>query len=198
MQANKISLAVNARDPNYEWLAQCLKSAKGFDETLLFIDGGHLDIVQGFNFVVAQTTGDWICSFCCDDYFIEDNLLEILDLMRSGAFDSWDVVHFPVRLNNGSTWGNVKNVTPARLRNENCLPHGSFFKYKVFHSIEGYRTEAATDWNFWLRAANNGMKFHYWDKPIYHFRKTSTGAYHRQLKKYGGISGVRQEVIDNV
>lgn len=213
----KIGLAINSHKPRMDWLEQCLKTAKYFDKIFLYVQGvtdeqykqieswnieriyiergiAEVGIVDGFNHAIRMMQTDWVCSFCDDDYFIEENTRELIDRVKSGAFADADVIHFQVAVDNGGGWGEA-NVTEEGLREGNMLPHGSFFRKKIFDELNGYKCEFGTDWEFWLRAIRNGAKFSYFEKPCYVFRVKNEGAYQRQLQEIGGIGKMREAIL---
>jgi|GEM_PF-3555598 len=212
----KISLAINSKNPVEEWLDKCIETAMDFDEILVYLDGdsrasktvsNHVKIlsdgkertiVEGFNHVIAQTTGDWVCSFCDDDYFSLVNLRHLLSLMRKHRFaDNADVIHFPVYLTSGGSWGHFESVTPEMLHENNYLPHGSFIRRKLFDDLGGYRIDPAADWNLWLRAAKSGARFKYFDKPVYYFRYGhERSAWQKQVNQYGQ-NVIKEMVLQN-
>ena len=217
----KIILAINSKDPNYVWLDTLIKSAKGFDEILLYIDsvdatpeckkdmlertpsvkiindGKSRSIAEGFNHVVSQAEGDWICSFCDDDYFKESALANLLSLIRSGTLDDADIVHFPVLTGDGR-WGDHPSITFEELKNYNMLPHGSFFRKKVFDAIGGYQVDAGADWDFFLRAAKKGFVFRYYSEPVYFFRMGhERSAWNKQVRELG-TNEIKRRILENV
>lgn len=209
-----ISLAINTKNPVTEWLNQAITTGLSFDEIVIYVDSGeindhklskHIHIISdgksrsikdGFNLAIENTDGEWICSFCDDDYFTE-HLPDLLNRIKEGEFDDYDVIHFPVRLMGGALWGQAENITYEKLKDQNLIPHGAFFKRCVFQKLAGYKIDACADWNFWLRAAKAGFKFKYFDKPVYFFRQsTNRSAYSRQLKEYG-YEGMKDLVMSN-
>lgn len=215
----KISLAINSKNPRPEWLKQCLDSAQDFDEIILYLDGVNTgdesiarefgrkiivvgdgkerSIVEGFNYAVSKTTGDWICSFCDDDYFITGNLQSLIRTISTGEYDNADVIYFRVSLSNCGEWG-TSNVTIGEMLGQNQIPHGSFFRRSVHSELGGYQTECCTDWDFWLRALIKGYRFRYFPNPVYVFRTGHESAYKRHLKEYGGFEAMKRKVMENV
>lgn len=209
----KISLVINSKNPNPGWLAQCLLSAQGFDEKIVYFDGEekHSDddktfsigdgrsrsIPEGFNFAVGKSTGDWICAFCDDDYFISENLQELIQQIKGGTFKYADVVHFPVNAEGGS-WGS--GVVNDDILIANQIPFGSFYRREVFEKIRGYHTSLKVyhDWNFWLRAYKAGFKFMFFPSPVYYFRTGHHSAACRQLEEVGGQQNAAEMVRAHV
>lgn len=212
----KIGVAINSHKPRIEWLKQCLESTKGFDEVFLYVQGistedlkeilswdipnitidpgaEEIGIVEGFNRAVGELKSDWVCSFCDDDYFIQNNLNTILEKIRGGAFGNADVIHFPVQVDGGGGWGE-RQVTYEGLKNGNMLPHGSFIRREIFGKVGGYKSEIATDWEFWLRVAKEGHRFEFFESPVYFFRVRDGSAYKKQMEKIGGLEKMGVEV----
>lgn len=214
----KTSLVINSKNPNLDWLNQAIESAKGFDEIVLYIDGTDVpevlkesrkdikfvsdgksrNIGEGLNFAIAQSIGDWICPFCDDDYFHSENLTQLIEGIKNGDYQDFDVVHGLVSLDNGGLWG-ASQVTINALRQNNIIPFSSFYKREVFDSLKGYSETvgAYNDWNFWLRAAKAEFRFKFYGKLLYHFRQGHNSATNRLLKSVGGHWAAAQEVLAN-
>lgn len=202
----KISLAINSRNPVPEFMEELFRSIRGFDEVVLYIDElakgtpafrippatiligdeNARDIKDGFNRAIEETTGEWICSFCDDDFFIPEALEELLAAIREPGFsDGADIIHFPVLTGSGS-WGHASPFTESEIRECNLIPHGSFFRREVWEKLGGYKTNEGTDWNFWIRAKVAGFRFKQWSTPIYFFRmETARGAWAKQVAQFG-------------
>lgn len=215
---NKVSLVINSKNPNEQFLMQCLNSAKAFDEIVLYLDswkisqevkdmfpsivllgdGKSRNIGQGLNFAISQSKGDWICPFCDDDYFHLENIAEAIILIKSGQLTYEDILHSQVTLDDGGLWGSSSVSLPALLNN-NIIPFGSIYKREVFEKLSGYSevVGAYNDWNFWLRAAKAGFRFRYFEKPIYHFRQGHDSATNRLLAEIGGHGQAIRQVLEN-
>lgn len=212
----RVSVVINSKEPNLEWLKQCLDSCHPFDEIVLYVDGVTINpvtmtdnlkivsdgktrnITEGFNFAVAQATGDWIVPFCDDDYFYKDNLLMLLDLLHMNAFDDADIIHFPVMVNGGYQWGMHNEFSVAQIEAENLIPHGCFIRREAFEKLEGYRIDEGADWNMWIRAKRMGLRFVGFKNPVYYFRHGhERSALIKQTASLGGAEALRQKVLDN-
>jgi glycosyltransferase involved in cell wall biosynthesis len=213
-----IGLAINSFNPNQEWLKQAIQSGLQFDEIHLFVDREtkedfrfvpeheaffrlhnkkHLKSNDGFDFVARHAKTDWVCAFCDDDYFHEQNLGYLLNKIRIGEFADADIIHFKVFVNSESeTWG-AEGVTEEMLLTNNCIPHASFFRKRVWQEIGGYKVEPCADWSFWLRAMRRGFKFKYFDKPVYFFRMGHDSEFGRQVSKFGGMGKIREIVLES-
>lgn len=212
----KTSLVINSKNPKAVWLEQCIESAQAFDEIVLYIDGEKYsslsnrskvvfvgdgkerNIGQGLNYAIAQATGNWICPFCDDDYFHKDALDKLIHNLKLGLYNTHDIVHGTVSLDNGGTWGSSKVSLEAILAS-NLVPFGSFYKREVFERLKGYSETvgAYNDWNFWIRAAKENFKFKFFDMPLYHFRQGHESATVRLLKEIGGHGEAVNEVLKN-
>lgn len=215
---NRISVVINSKDPNPQWLKQCLDSAHPFDEIVLYVDGmpaqdGFSDetagvkfvsdgksrnISDGFNYAIAQATGNWICSFCDDDYFYRDNLLMLLDLLRANAYSDCDIIHFPVMVNGGYQWGHFNDFSLGDIETNNCIPHGSFIKREAFNRLGGYKLDEGADWNLWIRAKRAGLRFRGFKNPVYFFRHGhERSAFQKQVDALGGHEQLKRKVLIN-
>lgn len=214
----KVSVVINSKDPNIEWLKQCLDSAHPFDEIVLYVDGMETSaalkedrpdlkfigdgksrsIVDGFNFAIDRSCGDWICPFCDDDYFYRDNLLMLLDLVRANAYNDFDIIHFPVMVNGGYRWGAEGEFSLQDIEAGNMIPHGSFIKRKAFDALHGYKIDEGADWNLWIRAKRAGFKFVAFRNPVYYFRHGhERSAFIKQVNSLGGHEALKQKVLAN-
>lgn len=202
----KISLAINSKNPIKEYLDELFKTANGFDDvvfycdediyqaqpwqysqvTMFLADQERRDIKDGFNYAISFCSGDWICSFCDDDFFVRENLAHLLKAMREEKFaDDADIIHFPIYTGSGS-WGDTKDFSENDLRDANLLPHGSFFRKEVWEKLGGYKINAGADWNFWIRAKAAGYRFKFWPSPIYFFRtEHPRSAWGKQINEFG-------------
>lgn len=212
---NTIGLAINSDSPDLDLLQRCVVSGRRFDEIKLYvqnapddviafnclgvpltIDRGceRIGIVDGFNWAANMLTTDWMCTFCDDDYFIDDHLGLVLAGIRSDMFYQYDVIHYQVTLDDGNVWGSAIQDLD-QLKRYNCLPHGSIFRKQVFRNLNGYKCPVATDWEFWLRAYAHGYKFKFLHLPVYHFTATRDGALSDQLKRAGSYHAMRDMVL---
>lgn len=210
----KISLAINTRNTIHEWMEHLLSTAKGFDEIVVYADGveemdhfpwasrvfGMCDgesrsVVDGFNLAVSNATGDWVCAFCDDDYFLEDNLSRLIAGLRAGEFEDADIIHFPVLTGSGR-WGATPEVTFESLRAANHLPMGSFYRKSVFYALNGYQVEVC-DWDFWLRAIKRGYRFKYFPDPVYFFRQDRQRSLSERQIRQHGFGALRAKVLQN-
>lgn len=211
----KISLAINTRNPVKEWLDQLIETAfPFFDEIVIYMDGvkdpepvysEHIriigdgqarDLKDGFNYAVENTTGDWICAFSDDDFFLCENLDELVRAIKSGAYQDADIIHFPISTANGN-WGSAAFIYED-LCQENLIPAGSFFRRHVFDGVQGFKVNCYADWNFWLRADFRQYKFKYFPKPVYFFRQSERSATAKMLAEVGGHDNAKRIVLENV
>ena len=208
----KISLVINTKNPNPAWLLQALLSAEGFDEKIVYFDGEiekeenngaiHLgdgrsrSIPEGFNYAISHAKGDWICSFCSDDFFNTSHLKECIAQMKEGKFDEAGIVHFPVNVENhqGGSWGSASVNDDIYMTN--MIPFGSFYRREVFEKLRGYHTDLKVfhDWNFWLRAYKAKFIFKFFPLPVYTFRMGHNSASLHQLEEVGGMTNAAEMV----
>lgn len=211
---------INSKNPVAEWLENLFRTAQGFDERVLYVDGMTAkeaianvkipddvivvsdgkarSISEGFNHVVGHAEGEWIIPFCDDDHFRVENLAELIALIKSGKFDFKDVIHFPVVLPDGSLWGAVNDFSLEEIKRGNLIPHACFIRKTAFHKMGGYVMDACADWNFWIRAKMMPLRFEGYPKPIYHYRiGHERSAFTQQLKENGGLENIHAKVLEN-
>ena len=214
----KISLAINSKKPIKDWLDDCLMSAVVFDEIVLYLDGPLMEnipefkvpvsvihdgqersIIDGFNLAIRVTSGDWVCSFCDDDYFLQPALSNLLIAIKEHEFgNDADIIHFPVSVNGQYSWGHRGDFTLHQILVENLIPHGSFIRRSAFDKLEGYRIDEGADWNLWIRAKKAGLIFKYFPEDVYFFRHGhDRSAFNKQVGAMGGFQNLKDKVLAN-
>lgn len=151
---------------------------------------------SALNYVINQTSGDWVMPFSDDDKFHTENLRGCIRKIKNGDYSDSDIVHSIVTVNGNESWGSTW-FTLENLRTTNQLPFSSFYRRVVFNELGGYVEEPTIDWGFWIRAMMLGFKFGYYDKPIYDYRFINQSTMPHVLNKYGGIGKIRQIILDN-
>ena len=61
------------------------------------------------------------------------------------------------------------------LKKDNSIPGASWVTKEAWERIGKYQYTLCEDWEFWLRAARNNLRFHYFNKIIYNYRSDSHG-----------------------
>jgi glycosyltransferase involved in cell wall biosynthesis len=185
MKSN-VTLVIPAYEPNREWFDMCLKSIPdGFAETILCDDGSYPPIPEATirhpkneglaatkNSGVAAVQTKWVAVLDCDDWFDAEGVAALLSVIDD--IDA-DIVHFPIRVF-PSQW--VWKADDARFETmiqDNSIAGVSWFTKAAWQRNGGYQYRLCEDWDFWLRAIKNGMRFHYFPKVVYNYRSNSHG-----------------------
>lgn len=154
---------------------------------------------EAANYAVTLTEGDWVIPFSDDDRFIKDNLFKALLRIRDGQYDDADVVFSQVTVNDNGKWGTTTDdFSVERLFEDNLVPFSSFIKRESFFRAGGYlKEDPILDWGIWLRAKMLGMKFRYFEDPIYDYRFSQSSTMNIIHERYGDMRNMRQIIIKN-
>jgi len=175
------TLVIGTYNPNKEWLQEAIQSSEGlFDETIIVDDGSDEKIEQATvthetnkGFYQARNTGcslaqgEWIVSLDDDDIFIRENVVELLEVIKT---TDAEIITFPIELF-GSTSGLwAEQPSPQDILNTNQFPSGSWFRKSVWEELQGFQISTAEDWDFWARATKSKKRILHFTKPIYRHR----------------------------
>lgn len=154
---------------------------------------------DGMNYAAGLAKGEWIVPFSDDDRFITDNLFEAILKIRDGKYDDADIVFSRVTVNDNEIWGiGTDDFGIDRLLEDNAVPFSSFIKKESFFKAGGYLSnDPILDWGLWLRAKMLGMKFRYFEKPIYDYRYTEHATLNVMNGKYGDFGQMRNIIVKN-
>lgn len=164
--------------------------------TFIF-DGKHRAIHEGINHIVKIASGDWICCFCDDDYFLYPAIENFVNKIKGGEYAEADVVHFKV-MTDGGEWGATHDFSLEEIIDNNRIPFGSFFKKSAFESIGGFKIEPLNDWNFWIRMKRAGKRFMSFNECVYFFRVRGDSLTQRLDIKYGGMENISRMVRETL
>jgi len=176
----RFSLIVCSYNPNPEWLANALKSARGFDEIILVDDGSiepivgatvrhekNLGLYEAKNTGIRLATGDIICFLDDDDELVPEITEEMREFVRQSDGDIFSF-HLQCFGDNNSTYGGGNN--PDNLKQSNQFVGVSWFRKSVWTEVGGFTYPYAEDWEFWIKAHKAGKKFVFFPKIFYRYR----------------------------
>ena len=207
----KITLICTSLGQNPKLCRKMLDSAKGFDEIILHTNTRsivrlnhyeehetpfHLPIPNAYNRIIETLVEtEWVCCFCDDDYFYPEGLAKMIAEIHKGCYAG--IAHYKYKISGyrppqdlrswilGSTYDLCEKqyITEDLLKKHNRLPAGSFFRKDVWKAIGGFKGDKCHDHNFWLRAAQFGFTFKYYDHLVYNHVRRENSAWVRQNKK---------------
>ncbi|RCK71812.1 MAG: putative N-acetylgalactosaminyl-diphosphoundecaprenol glucuronosyltransferase [Ignavibacteriae bacterium] len=78
----------------------------------------------------------------------------------------------------------AKDYNFEKLKYENHISYCALFKKEVWEKVGGYRTNVigCEDWDFWIAAGSRGFYGYHINKPLFHYRKHSSGVYQQALR----------------
>lgn len=184
MDSKKVSLVIGSYNPNLEWLKEAIASADFLFDEIILVDDGSAEPIPDFprvkkirhetnkGFYQARNTGiknsqyEIIASLDDDDLFNQRNVIELRKFVNKNDSDIW---HFPIMMfgEQSGEWGSSNTIG---LPGSNVIPSGSWFKKSVWEKLGGFQYPLAEDWDFWARAKKKGMKFTFFQKPVYQHR----------------------------
>ena len=152
----------------------------------------HWSIPDAYNWMIKEVKTEWICCFCDDDYFYPEGLAKMIAEIRKGCYAG--IAHYKYKISGyrppqdlrswilGSTYDLCEKqyITEELLKKHNRLPAGSFFRKDVWKAIGGFKGDKCHDHNFWLRAAQFGFTFKYYDHLVYNHVRRENSAWVRQ------------------
>jgi len=121
---------------------------------------------------VRLSKSEWIMYLDDDDYFIDNPIPELKELIKKNKDIS--VINFKIRnqqLNKDVVdWGHEK-FTLEELIEHNRLAGCSMLKKEVWEILNGYKTMPYEDWEFWIRAKRVNFKFLFFP-GVFYFRES--------------------------
>lgn len=158
---------------------------------LIVVNNEGVGLVDALNTGLARATGNFIARMDADDISLPDRLEKSLKFLEEFDLDfvATDINY--IDLNNTITkFGNFRTLIGVELKNilkkTNIMNHPTWLiKKEVFLKNGGYlHFYKNEDWNFVLRAIDNGFKLGFLGEPLLNYRvgpnkiTTSKGLYH--------------------
>jgi glycosyltransferase involved in cell wall biosynthesis len=183
-------------DGSTDGTAAAVRAAAGGEPRVRLIEGPNEGVSAARNTAFAQATGEFIALLDGDDIW-DPTFLET-QLAILAANPEIDVI-----TGNGWLLGGPHSGQPARpfpdprpeptfatiLADENAVFIMSVMRRRVFAEIGGFDASLRTneDYEFWLRAAHAGFRFHRNDRPLGQYRRRSDSASANDLRMLTGI-----------
>lgn len=188
---DEIILHIDPLTSNH-WQIQPIKSGSPLRR---YYSSTPLKIADAYNNLISQAEDGWICCFCDDDYFYPEGLSKMIEEIRKGCYAG--IAHYKYRISGyrppqdlrswilGNTYELCEKqyITEDLLKKHNRLPAGSFFRKDVWKAIGGFKGNKFHDHDFWLRAAQFGFTFKYYDILVYNHVRRQNSAWVKQNKK---------------
>lgn len=196
VKMEKITLVCTSLNSNKRLLNKMIDSAKQFDCMLLHQTPPqrYMSIKDAYNMLISNAQTEWICAFPDDDYFYHDGLRQMIAEVHKGI--DADVAHFKLTVSGyrppqdlrawllGSEYElcERKPITAKLLEKHNRLPAGSFFRKSAWSKVGGFQGDKCHDHNLWLRMAQAGCKFKFYDHLVYNYVRRDNSAWIKQNK----------------
>jgi len=151
-----------------------------------------MSIPEAYNYLIRMVDTQWVCCMCDDDYFYPEGLAKMIKEVHEGIVAG--VAHFKFHVSGyvppedvrcwlGKTEYDLcekKRITPELLRKHGRLPAASFFRKSAWEMAGGFQGEFEHDRNLWLRMAEKGVEFKYFDHLVYNFVRRDNSAWRKQ------------------
>ena len=156
----------------------------------------HLNIPDAYNLIIKEFVNtEWVCCMPDDDYFYPEGLVKMIKEVHDGIVAG--VAHFKFHVSGYAPPEDVrcwfgkkeydlcekKRITPELLRKHGRLPAASFFRKSAWEMAGGFQGEFEHDRNLWLRMAEKGVEFKYFDHLVYNFVRRNNSAWVSQNSK---------------
>ena len=177
------------------WNEKLIRISRGNDQEIIAHHDSY-SIPDAYNNLIEKfVKTEWICCFCDDDYFYPEGLAKMIAEIHKGCYAG--IAHYKYRISGyrppqdlrswllGSTYDLCEKqyITEELLKKHNRLPAGSFFRKDVWKAIGGFQGTKCHDHNFWLRAAEFGFTFKYYDHLVYCHERRKGSAWERQHER---------------
>lgn len=157
----------------------------------------HLTIPEAYNFMIENVKTQWVCCMCDDDYFYQEGLSKMIAEVHNGIIAG--VAHFKFHISGYIPPQDIRGrflsligkkeydlcekqfITPELFLKHGRIPAASFFRKRAWELAGGFQGEFEHDRNLWLRMAQVGIEFKYFDHLVYNFVRRKNSAWANQL-----------------
>lgn len=194
MERDRITLVCTTLGNRPELLQRMLDSAIGFDVIVVHDNSKteHLSIPDAYNQLIEKVNTQWVCCMCDDDYFYPEGLSKMIAEVHEGIVAG--VAHFKYHISgycpkeDKRAWILGKEydlcerspITPKLLRKHGRMPAASFFRKSAWELAGGFKGSFEHDRDLWIRMAEAGVHFKYFDHLVYNFVRRDKSAWIRQ------------------
>jgi glycosyltransferase involved in cell wall biosynthesis len=128
------------------------------------------------NYGIERSKGEYICCLDADDKYHSEFLEQCVNVLDADSSSEFGFVTTWVTIfgDEEFTW-ETADFNPCQLVIENQIHVASLFRKSVWEEVNGYSTNLAgyQDWDFWLKIAARGYKWHVIKTPLFFYRKRS-------------------------
>lgn len=159
------------------------------------------NVPDAYNYLIGNfVTTEWICCFPDDDFFYPYGLENILHEVHQGI--DADVAHFRFKVSGylpkqdyrGRIFKAItgraeyelcerKPITPELLKKHCRLPAGTFFRKSAWKKVGGFSGDFEHDRLLWIKMAEAGCTFKFFNHLVYEFYRREGSAWFRQQKE---------------
>ena len=183
-----VTVVIPVYNPNREWFEACLASVPQDRVDVIICDDcsdtpvpeatirheRNTGPAESWNSCIELATTKWIAPLGHDDSFDSEGLSELLNVIDE--VDA-DLIHFPVRVFPGPWIWKCEDARLESMLQGNCIPGTTWMTKEAWQRNGKYQYVLCEDWDFLLRAAKTGMRFHYFPRILYNYRSDSHGYY---------------------
>ncbi|MEH2183076.1 glycosyltransferase [Nostoc sp.] len=134
---------------------------------------------------IAEARGKYILPLDADDVITPTMLEECLNLLET---DQSSAIAYTDRQDFGATNELILagNYDFSRLRHANHISYCALFRKDIWGKVGGYRTNVrgCEDWDFWIAAGAIGYFGRRIPKPLFKYRRNTTGVYQDVLQNF--------------
>ena len=176
MTLPRIAVLTAAHSARLHLLAECVASVAAQTlppvQHVIGVDHEHAGCIPTMNRMLRSVDADWVAQLADDD-LADPTHLETL----AWGCDDADIIYTWCRVE-GRDWNPNRDFDPDLLRTQNYIPSTSLIRKSLIDRLGGWREDAAhgfEDWDFWLRALDEGARFECRRAVTWTYRFTEAG-----------------------
>lgn len=167
------------------------------------INRDHWSIPEAYNWMIERVETEWVCCMPDDDFFYSDGLMKMIKEVHEGI--TAGVAHFRFKVSGFMPKQDLRGrvlkvttgksdyelcekrpITPSLLKKHGRLPACSFFRKEAWRLAGGFSGEFEHDRTLWLKMAEAGVEFKYFDYLVYNYERRENSAWIKQRKDAHG------------
>lgn len=136
----------------------------------------NLGLAKARNNGIALANGKYIIPLDSDNHLTQEYLTTAVDLMEKD--NSIDIIYGDLKyIGERSGVMNNRPFYIDKMLTSNHIDACAIYRKSVWEQVNGYSEDmpymGCEDWNFWLKAYNNSLNFHYLNKVCFLYRVMS-------------------------